>query len=212
MTAAVDGSGDEESEIARRKAVVAAGGTDRERWCDPASYEAFWSDRSVAAGQMLPPGLRVCDIGCGMQGLRAHLPAGSIYLPADLRAWTPEVLPCDLNAGLLPERYLAICDVVCLLGVIEYLYDLPAFFTALRRRTETVLVSYNCVDFAAVDRAGYGWVNALGSEQLLALLRDHGFEIAEVRRVGRMEILVRATQPRFGWLRRLRRDLRRRLS
>jgi hypothetical protein len=196
----------------RRKAVVAAGGTDRQRWSDPTSYEAFWSDRSVAAGQMLPSGRHICDIGCGMQGLREHLPAGSTYLPADLRAWTPEVMVCDLNAGHLPERYLAQCHVVCLLGVIEYVYDLPRLFEALRQRVETILVSYNCVDLAEVDRAGYGWVNSLSSEQVPALLQDHGFRPVEVRRVGRMEILVKATQSDFGWRPRLRRAVLRRFA
>lgn len=194
-----------EAEKLRRHARVAAGTTDRERWEDAASYERFWSDRSAAAAKLCRPGQWVCDIGCGMQALSQMLSPGCAYLPADLRAWTPAVEVCDLNAGLLPERHLARCDVATLLGVIEYVFDPPGLFTALARRAETVVVSYNCAELAEVDRAGFGWVNALTREALVDGLRQAGFHPDTVERFGAMEILVRATNPRFGSLRRLRR-------
>lgn len=195
----------------RRRAQVAAGETDRERWEDVASYEQFWSDRSVAAARLCGSGQWVCDIGCGMRSLGALLPPGCTYLPADLRCWEPAVERCDLNAGLLPERHLARCDVVTLLGVIEYIYDVPRLLATLARRAETVVVSYNSAELAEVDRAGYGWVNALTSEAILELLRQAGFLPDTVQRFGSMEILVRACNPGFGPLRRLRRRVARRL-
>ena len=193
------------AENRRREARVRAAETDRERWEDAASYEQFWSDRAVAAASLCRPGQWVCDIGCGMQGLRAALPAGCTYLPADLRLWDPAVEACDLNADLLPERQLARCDVVTLLGVIEYIYDLPRLFAALTRRVETVVVSYNCAELADVDRIGFGWVNALTKEALLELLQQAGFRPDTVERFGAMEILVRAHNAHFGVSRQLRR-------
>ncbi len=194
-----------EAEKLRRHARVAAGVTDRERWEDAASYERFWSDRSAAAARLCRPGQWVCDIGCGMQALGGMLPAGCTYLPADLRAWTPAVEVCDLNAGLLPERCLARCDVATLLGVVEYVFDPSRLFAALARRAETVVVSYNCAELAEVDRAGFGWVNALTREALVDGFRQAGFQPDRVERFGATEVLVRAINPRFGPLRRLRR-------
>ncbi|WP_428487096.1 methyltransferase domain-containing protein [Rhodopila sp.] len=193
------------AEKLRRQAQVAAGATDRERWEDATSYERFWSDRSAAAAKLCRSGQWVCDIGCGMQGLKAMLPAGCTYLPADLRRWEPVVETCDLNAGRLPERHLVRCDVVILLGVIEYIYDLPRLLAALARRAETVVVSYNCAELAEVDRPGFGWVNALTTEALLELLRQAGLQPNALERFGAMEILVRARNPGFGPLQRLRR-------
>ena len=198
-----------EAERLRREIQVVAGETDRQRWEDASSYEQFWSDRSAAAAKLCNSGQWVCDIGCGMRGLGAMLPTGCTYLPADLRCWEPAVERCDLNAGLLPERHLSRCDVVTLLGVIEYIYDLPCLFAALARRAETVLVSYNCVELAEVDRVGYGWANALTSEAVLNLLRQAGFLPDTVQRFGAMEILVRASNPGFSRLRRLRRRVAR---
>jgi hypothetical protein len=194
-----------EVEKARRKACVTAGLTDRERWEDVASYEQFWSDRSAAAAKLCRPGQWVCDIGCGMQRLAAGLPPGCVYLPADLRRWNPTVEGCDLNAGLLPERHLARCDVVTLLGVIEYIFDPALLLSALARRAEIVVLSYNCVELADVDRAGFGWVGALTSQTLAELLRQTGFRLESVERFGTTEILVQASNPGFGPWRRVRR-------
>jgi hypothetical protein len=198
-----------DAETLRRRWCVAAGVTDRERWENAASYERFWSDRSAAAAKLCRPGQWVCDIGCGMQRLRALLPPSCMYLPADLRPWNNAVEVCDLNAGLLPERHLARCNVVTLLGVIEYIFDPARLLIGLGRRAETVVLSYNCTELADVDRAGFGWVNALTSEAVVDLLRQAGFRPDMVERFGSMEILVRASNTSFGKLRRARRHLAR---
>ena len=192
-------------EAARRRARVAAGETDWDRWLNADSYEQFWSDRSVAAGALCYPGEWICDIGCGRQGLRATLPLSCVYLPADLHRWDSAVEFCDLNAGRLPNRHLARCDVVTLLGVIEYINDLPHLFRALARRSESIVTSYNCSDLAEVDREGFGWVNGFTTTEVLQLMGAAGFRPARVKRFGEMEILVRAHNSRFGAMRRLRR-------
>ena len=119
--------------------------------------EQFWSDRSAAAAKLCRSGQWVCDIGCGIQRLAAALPPGCVYLPADLHRLDPAVDSCDLNAGLLPGRHLARCDVVTLLGVIEYIFDPLRLLSALAQRAEIVVLSYNSVELADVDRAGFGW-------------------------------------------------------
>ena len=191
-----------EAEKARRKACLIVGQTDRERWENVESYEQFWSDRSAAAAKLCRSGQWVCDIGCGMQRLAAALPPGCVYLPADLHRLDPAVDSCDLNAGLLPVRHLARCDVVTLLGVIEYIFDPLRLLSALAQRAEIVVLSYNSVELADVDRAGFGWVGALTSQTVVELVRQAGLRLECVERFNAAEILVRASNPGFGPLRR----------
>lgn len=200
-----------ETEKKRRKARVAAGETDRARWESATSYEVFWAHRAAAAARLFRAGEWICDIGCGEQRLRAMLPAGCVYLPADLRQWDAAVEPCDLNAGILPKRHLARCDVAALLGVIEYIYDLPRLFDSLGRWAETMVISYNCSDLADLDRTGFGWVNTLTEQALLACLKQAGFNPDTVQRFGATEILVRAGNSDFNTIRRARRRVARRL-
>jgi hypothetical protein len=197
-------------EIDRRMRVVAARQTDHERWRDAASYEPDWAGRGVEAARLLRGAGWVCDIGCGMQTLRQALPADVIYLPCDLRQWTPRVEPCDLNAGVLPVRSLARCDVVCLLGVLEYIYHPARLLAALARYAEGIVVSYNVPELADHDRAGFGWVNALSGEALTGLLRDAGYATHETVVFQDRELLVRAALPGLPLHARLRRAVARR--
>src|ERR1700738_1741527 len=99
--------------------------TDFRRWADPGNYAPGWEPRSAEAARLCRSRSWVCDIGCGLQLVRHHLREDCVYLPADLQLWTQDTLRCDLNAGVLPTRYLQLCDVVLLLGVIEYI-QLPS--------------------------------------------------------------------------------------
>ncbi len=190
--------------------VVAARQTDHERWRDAASYEPDWAGRGIAAARLLHGARWVCDIGCGMQTLRQALPADVIYLPCDLRQWTPEVEPCDLNAGVLPARSLARCDVACLLGVLEYIHDPARLLADVARYAEGIVVSYNVPELVDHDRAGLGWVNALSGAALTGLLRDAGYAVREAMVFQDRELLVRAALPSLPLRARVRRALTRR--
>ena len=187
----------QQAEAERRVRAVQDGRTDIERWSDPGSYEPSWSARGAVVAAMCEPGQAVCDIGCGQQTLRGHLPPGTLYLPADLRAWTDEVELCELNAGVLPERSLARCDIAVMLGVLEYIRDPAALLAALASRVGTVVVSYNCADFAQVDRAALGWVNALTEAELLAMLDAAAFDVVRASRFNQNELIVLARSRAF---------------
>ena len=154
-----------EGELARRREAVAAGATDLTRWLDETQYEAGWQARAGRALELAKGSRWVCDIGCGPQFLRRLLPPSSVYLPADLRRWTPDTAEIELNAGRLPVTYLELSDVCFLLGVLEYLLDLEKFLRALSARVELVVFSYNPAELVPDDRAAMGWLNALTTSQ-----------------------------------------------
>ena len=130
-----------------------------------------------------------------MQGLSRFLPLKARYLPSDLKQWTTDVEVCDLNAGILPDRYLALCDVVTLLGVVERIDDLDWLFAALARRAERLIVTYHCADTAPTRLAG--WINAYTMAELSAKLTTAGYRIEYSEMFGDQTIFV-ARSSLFG--------------
>lgn len=188
-----------EGELARRRAAVAARGTDLTRWLDETQYEAGWQARAGRAVELAKGSRWVCDIGCGPQFLRGLLPPGSVYLPADLRRWTPDTAEIELNAGRLPVRYLELSDVCFLLGVLEYLLDLEGFLRALSARVELVVFSYNPAELVPDDRAAMGWLNALTTAQLTEAFRRAGLRLEHLEPLGSTQV-VGCARGRRSWL------------
>jgi hypothetical protein len=188
-----------EGELARRRAAVAAGATDVTRWLDETQYEAGWQARAGRAVELAKGARWVCDIGCGPQFLRGLLPPGSVYLPADLRRWTPDTAEIELNAGRLPVRYLELSDVCFLLGVLEYLLDVEGFVRALSARVELVVFSYNPAELVPDDRAAMGWLNAMTTSQLTEAFRRAGLRLEHLEPLGSTQVIGRA-RGRRSWL------------
>ena len=165
---------DPDPEVARRKAAVAGGGTDRQRWEDPAQLEAAWDQRAARAAAYIPRGAAVLDLGCGAMALERFLPMGCRYQPCDLTARDARTLVCDFNAGEFPAN--AACDLVTVLGVLEYLHDAPAFLAKVRALNRPVVMSY-CLagDRGPTDRRALGWVNDFTRDQLSHLMTAAGF-------------------------------------
>jgi len=109
-------------EAERRKRVIANGRTDLERWADPARLEAMWQARSVLAADLVPAGSRVLELGCGTMTLERSLPFGCSYQPCDVVARDERTIVVDLNTDGVPEAAVAVCDLVVMLGVWEYLF------------------------------------------------------------------------------------------
>jgi hypothetical protein len=161
-------------ESERRKAVIAAGETDRSRWEDPSQLQPSWDQRARLAVAYVPRGARVLDLGCGAMALERVLPDGCRYIPCDLVARDGRTLVCDFNAGEFPGE--TPCDVVTVLGVLEYIHDAPGFLRRLSALGRPVVLSYNIAGGRGpADRGSLGWVNDFSQAQLLDLLRDGGF-------------------------------------
>jgi len=84
--------------------------------------------RAEAASRFIDPGMRVLDVGCAAMLVEPHLPPGCTYLPLDCVARDERTFVCDLNSETLPPIQ---ADIAVVLGVLEYLYDIPLFLQRL---------------------------------------------------------------------------------
>jgi len=159
-------------EVARRPSKADAADPQYPPWSDPRSLDAVWDGRAKRAATYIPAGSRVLDLGCGAMALERYLAEGCSYQPCDLVARDPRTLVCDFNAGDFPVGFD--CDVVSVLGVLEYIADVPAFMTKVRALNCSVVLSYN-----ASDKPGYPtgvpWVNHYTQSDIIALCVAAGF-------------------------------------
>lgn len=165
-------------------------------WHKPESYMSSWSQRAAAIAPFLSGYAAICDIGCGPKHiLRAFIPAGATYLPADLVAWTEETEVCDLNDGRYPVRSLQQATCCVMLGVVERLENMPAMFEEIAKYCEGFVFSYHPKD--KHPRAGR-WGNHLREDELLANLCAAGMQIVDRRPYRKGEVLYHA-KPVAKW-------------
>ncbi len=185
------------TEVERRKQVIANRQTDLERWRNPAQLDPAWNQRARIAAEMIPAGATVLDLGCGSMALEHLLPPGCTYLPCDVVPRDGRTLVCNLNAGEVPNPKEF--SHVTMLGVLEYLYDVPAFLAKLRSLGRPVILSYNAADLAPhIDRSALGWVNHLTFSELENKLAAAGLAITVRRQIDNSQVLLRLVpeQPR----------------
>jgi hypothetical protein len=151
---------------------------DRSHWTDLGNYQRNWSHRARIAARMVQqtPVSWVADVGCGRGDLSRFLPPKARYLGSDIVAWTPETEVCDLNAGVYPDRSLAVCEAVTLLGVVERIYNLPGLFAYLAPRIDYLLVTYH--DAEAKWR-NEEWPHAYSPGEFGEMLQAAGFTIVQ---------------------------------
>lgn len=173
-----------------RKAVIARAETDIRRWSDAANLEPGWHPRAHLAANMIPRGARVLDLGCGDMHLEQCLPDGCAYLPCDVVRRDARTRVCNFNEGEFPGDLD--CDVVTVLGVLEYIYDTPRFLRQLRALNRPVVLSY-CPGGPSgpPDRGALGWVNDFTLEQLTRKLAEAGFEGIVGERMDPRQVILR---------------------
>ncbi len=154
--------------------------TDLIRWSNPENLEASWEPRSRFAASLIPRRSTVLDIGCGKMMVEKHLHPSCTYIPADVARRDARTLLCDINKGEIPNQVDDV-DIVLMLGVIEYVFDLPAFLTRLARSRGRIMVTYCDTETGGLSdhnrRAALGWVNALTRAQLKALFAAAGLRL-----------------------------------
>lgn len=108
-------------------------------WHDIERYSPSWERRAAFAAKFIEPGSSVLDLGCGQMHLRKYLSDGCTYTPSDLRAWTDEVIICDLDAGQFPDGYF---DVITLLGVLGFVKDTEGTLEKARKHAKRLVVTF----------------------------------------------------------------------
>jgi hypothetical protein len=168
--------------------------TDRARWSDPAALEPAWDARAELAANFIPAGAHVLDLGCGIMSLQRFLPFGCSYRGCDLVARDPQTIICDFNMGEFPTGAGTDADIISVLGVLEYITEVDAFFVHLRSANCDVVLSYCAVDLTgSIDRVALGWMNHFSFLDLSSLVDRHGFRIASSQGVDSVQILMRLT-------------------
>ena len=176
----------------RRRQVTGRRETDIERWSDARQLDPAWEKRAVMAADFVPAGSAVLDLGCGTMALERLLPAGSRYIPCDVVERDERTILCDFNKNELPGSCGA--TIVSVLGVLEYIYDVPAFLRKLKACNLPVVLSYNPTDFTAdLDRPSLGWVNHLSFEELISALYQAGFAVTTRQRIDLYQVLLKLT-------------------
>lgn len=173
----------EEERIELTRKAMAERRTVIERWSALEQAEAApWSERAAVASELLAGCASVADLGCGTMTLKRHLTPGTRYVPVDVVARDAETVVVDLNREPLPALGV---DGTAALGLLEYLFDIPALF---RRLSGVVVTTYNPVDLGHVDRRRHAWVNDYETAELEALFGEAGWSIAERRTLGGQRI------------------------
>jgi len=170
-----------ESRAATTAMLIECEATDAARWADFEAMGAGAEERAQLASEPIAPGSDVLDLGAGTMALRAALPAGCRYTPADLVQFAPDTLVIDLNAGDFPDGEF---DVVAMIDVVEFLHDPGAVLAAAGRAAPRLVVSYRPAGGGdATDRRKAGFFNDFSEEDFSGVLAKAGWRVTD-RRAG----------------------------
>lgn len=122
----------------------------------------------------------IADLGCGNRRLeavlRARLGRSHEYRGYDLHPQSSITHHVDLERELPPGPV----DAAFLLGVVEYLLDVPALLSRLRAFAPVAVLSYVVSDspvvLSRIERDRLGWRSHYSSEEMVNLLHHAGYE------------------------------------
>ncbi len=149
--------------------------------------------RAEFVAKHIPAGSRVLAMG-GATNLKKYLPQGCDYLPCDLELRDDaRTFVCDFNRGEYPDDQLQRADIVAMMGVAEYIYNLPGMICRLGCARRHLLISYcSCEDGLTTQRTTRGFVNHYTREEFADLLRRAGCHLRRCERIDETEWLFDA--------------------
>jgi hypothetical protein len=160
--------------------------TDRERWSDPRNIYDSWEPRTKMVAALVPNNSRVIEFGAAKRRLEKYLDPSCTYQPSDVVERGEGTLVCDLNERPLPDLGADVYDVAVIIGVLEYVRDVPAVLDWLAQYVSMFVVTYACAKangksprarVEKVARLRHGWVNDYREEEFRALFTDRGFRL-----------------------------------
>lgn len=163
--------------------------TDYNRWAGPRNIYANWEPRSKIAATLVPNHSRVIEFGAGKRVLERYLDPSCSYVPSDIVDRGPGTIVFDLNQRPLPDLGTDAYDVAVLLGVLEYVRDVPSFLDWLTKLVPTCVLG--CVTAQAksalslravretIRRMRGGWLNIYREDELISLFRQRGFTLTQ---------------------------------
>ena len=139
----------------------------------------------------------VIDLGCGLMTLEEYLPAGTAYIPVDVVRRDERTIVIDLNRQPLPDLH---APAIVGLGLLEYIFDVPALLARIARLHRTVILSYNGLaelpDMAI--RTGHAWVTHFTTDELEAMFAAAGLTVQARERLDGTQTIWRLSSPEFS--------------
>ncbi len=132
----------------------------------------------------MPDNSRVIEFGAGRRVLERYLDPSCTYVPSDMVDRGPGTIICDLNQRPLPDLGY-VFDVAVLVGVLEYVRDVPLVLDWLAGHVAVCVLTYAPLRGGVVEAVGrlrHGWMNSYREDELRALFQVRGFEL--VREAG----------------------------
>jgi hypothetical protein len=160
--------------------IVEAQVPDRQRWGNPLSYKAEWSERAKYAASLAPDSVSVLEIGVGTGVFRELVKGRTTFVGSDLQPLDTASIALDLDRDPLPDTRF---DYAVLLGVFEYLHQPEPAAEKICNSEDHVIVSHCCrrADLApqAVleSRRRRGWVNSFDRTEFIQLFSRYGHEL-----------------------------------
>jgi hypothetical protein len=158
--------------------------TDYNRWADTRNIFASWESRTQRAAALVAHHSRVIEFGAGKRVLERHLDQSCTYTPSDIVDRGPGTIVCDLNQRPLPVLGDGVYDVAVLMGVLEYVRDMPSVLDWLTELVPTCVLSYACARgsrysprraLGAAGRLKAGWLNSYRGDEIRSLFGERGF-------------------------------------
>jgi methyltransferase family protein len=178
--------------------------TDYGRWADPRSLEAWWEPRTKSAAALVPNHSRVIEFGAGNRILERYLDPSCTYVASDIVDRGPGTIVCDLNERPLPDLGASVYDVAVLMGVLEYIRDVPSVLDWLAKHVPVCVLSYVCAEANRYSLRGMretagrlmaGWMNSYRDEELRSLFHERGFVSLREESWGNNRVFVFSQRP-----------------
>lgn len=160
--------------------------TDYRRWSNRHNLEASWESRTRKAAALVPANSRVIEFGAGNRRLERYLDPSCTYVASDIVDRGPGTILYDLNRRPLPDLGESGYDVAVILGVLEYLRDVPGVIDWLAKYVRICVLSYVCTEsrryslramLEGFHRLRAGWMNNYREDEISSLFRERGFAL-----------------------------------
>lgn len=165
--------------------------TDHKHWASPTSLHPSWELRTKMAAALVPKNSRVIEFGAGNRVLEKYLDTSCIYTASDLVERGPGTIVFDLNNRPLPDLGTDTYDVAVLIGVLEYVRDVPSVLDWLAKLTPVCVLGCAPAEAKgfsvrgireAIRRLWAGWMNSYEEDELLGLFRERGYVMVQDER------------------------------
>lgn len=176
--------------------------TDYRRWSNPRSIYTEWESRTQQAAAFVPNNSRVIEFGAATRILERYLDPSCTYTPSDIVDRGPGTFVCDLNERPLPDLGDGY-DVAVIMGVLEYITDVPAVVDWLAKYVPRIVVSYAAADskrslrgrLGSFGRLSGGWMNNYREAEFRSIFLNRGYTAVHEENWKEQRMFVFTRQP-----------------